>query len=204
MYVRLFNGGGSYLTRELQSGFHQHFPMSSRAQKVVENNLDIMKAGITKIVTPLMKNESQLDIAATPVKWLTCTKVKGADYLWDPEIDHEQEPELEPVEQFEGEFEGDFEGEFEGEFEQEAEQEAELGAEQASEIQPVLEKAKGKRRANNSSVEGRGKRRAVEAPVKGGPSFEPVRKKGKGRAAMPFGEEDVDADENGDAEGEEV
>lgn len=196
MYTRLFNGGGSYLTRELQSGFHQHFPMSSRAQKVVENNLDIMKAGITKIVTPLMKNESQLDIAATPVKWLTCTKVKGTDYLWDPEIEHEQEPEEEPEEQFEGEFEGEFEDDFE--------QEAELGAEQASDIQPVSEKTKGKGRAYRAPVEGKGKRRAVEAPAEGGHSVEPVRKKGKGRAAMPFGEEDVDADDDGDAEGEEV
>lgn len=200
MYTRLFNGGGSYLTREVQSGFHQHFPMSSRAQKVVENNLDIIKAGVVKIATPLMKNESQLDIAATPVKWLTCIKVKGTDYLWDPEVEYEQKPEEEPEEEFEGEFEGDFEGEFEGEFEQEAE----LGAEQPSGTQPVSEKGKGKRPATKAPVENKGKRRAVEAPAETGPSIEPVRKKGKGRATMPFGEEDIDADENGDAEGEEV
>ena len=175
MYIRLFNGGKSYLTREVQNSFHQHFPMSNRAQGVVENNLDIMKAGIVKIVTPLMKNESQLDIAMTPVKWLTCTQVKGADYLWDPEIEPEQEPEEESEEVPE----------------QGVEQEAEQGAEQAAEIQPVSEKAKGKRRA-------------VEAPVETGPSVEPIRKKGKGRAIMPFEEEDVDAEEDEDAEFEEV
>jgi predicted P-loop ATPase len=171
MYIRLFNGGKSYLTREVQSSFHQHFPMSNRAQGVVENNLDIMKAGIVKIVTPLMKNESQLDIAMTPVKWLTCTQVKGADYLWDPEIEPEQDVEQEAK--------------------QGAEQSAEQGAEQAAEIQPVSEKAKGKRRA-------------VEASVETGPSVEPIRKKGKGRAIMPFEEEDVDAEEDEDAEFEEV
>ncbi|KAI4741421.1 hypothetical protein E4T50_08113 [Aureobasidium sp. EXF-12298] len=179
MYIRLFNGGKSYLTREVQSSFHQHFPMSNRAQGVVENNLDIMKAGIVKIVTPLMKNESQLDIAMTPVKWLTCTQVKGADYLWDPEIEPEQEPEEESEEVPEQEAELG------------AEQGAEQEAEQTSEIQPVSEKAKGKRRA-------------VEAPVETGPSVEPIRKKGKGRAIMPFEEEEVDAEEDGDAEYEEV
>jgi hypothetical protein len=185
MYTRLFNGGKSYLTRDIQSSFHQHFPMSNRAQGVIENNLDIMKAGIVKIVTPLMKNESQLDITKTPVKWLTCIKVKGADYLWDPEIQPEQEPE----EEYEGNFE---------ETEQETEQSAVEGAEEGAsedpeeefEVQPVSENAKGKRRVH-------------EALVAASPSAEPARKKGKGRAIEPFEDDNFDADED-DAEGEEV
>ncbi|KAH0368499.1 hypothetical protein KCU65_g4062, partial [Aureobasidium melanogenum] len=144
IYTRLFNGGQSYLTREVQSGFHQHFPMSGKGQKVLQNNVDIIKAGITKIVTPLMKNESQLDTTKFPVKWLTCIIVNGADYLWDPEV----EPEVEP------------------------EQETEEGAEDESPAPPVSAKTKRKRRADEafgkagSSFEpvakGKGKERAIE------------------------------------------
>jgi hypothetical protein len=183
MYTRLFNGGKSYLTRDIQSSFHQHFPMSNRAQGVIENNLDIMKAGIVKIVTPLMKNESQLDITKTPVKWLTCIKVKGADYLWDPEIVPEQEPEEE------------YEEEFEVQAEQETEQSAEEGAVEDPgeeyEVQPVSEKANGKRGVDEDFVET-------------GPSVEPARKKGKGRAMELFEEDNLDADDDDDAEGEEA
>ena len=174
MYIRLFNGGKSYLTRETQASFHQHFPMSNRAQGVVENNLDIMKAGIVKVVAPLMKNESQLDVAKYHVKWLTRTQVKGTDYLWDPEVLTAQEPEAE----------------FEEEYEQEAEQGAEEVARQEPEVQPVSEKAKGKRRADEVPSEVKGKKRAAEAPVETGPSVEPVRKKVKGGAVMPFEEEE--------------
>jgi hypothetical protein len=183
MYTRLFNGGKSYLTRDIQSSFHQHFPMSNRAQGVIENNLDIMKAGIVKIVTPLMKNESQLDITKTPVKWLTCIKVKGADYLWDPEIQPEQELEEE------------YEKEYEVEAQQETEQSAEEGAvedpEEEYEVQPVSEKANGKRGVDEDFVET-------------GPSVEPARKKGKGRAMEAFEEDNLDADDDDDAEGEEA
>ncbi|KAH0356095.1 hypothetical protein KCU83_g1316, partial [Aureobasidium melanogenum] len=166
IYTRLFNGGQSYLTREVQNGFHQHFPMSGKGQKVLQNNVDIIKAGITKIVTPLMKNESQLDITKFPVKWLTCTVVNGADYLWDPEV----EPEVEP------------------------EQGNEEEAEEESPAQPVSKKAKRKRRAD-------------EAFDEAGSSFEPVAKgkgKGKERAIEPFGEEDLDFDEDKGTEGEEI
>lgn len=96
--------------------------MSGKGQKVLQNNVDIIKAGITKIVTPLMKNESQLDITKFPVKWLTCTIVNGADYLWDPEVESEVEPG----------------------------QETEEGAEDESPAPPVSAKAKGKRRADEA------------------------------------------------------
>lgn len=134
--------------------------MSTKGQKVLQNNLDIIKAGVTKIVTPLMKNESQLDITKFPVKWLTCTVVNGADYLWDPEV----EPEVE------------------------TEQESEQGAEEEYQAQPVSEKGKGKRRAD-------------EAFAEAGPSAGPVgRGKGKQRAIEPFGEEeDLEYDEDEDA-----
>jgi hypothetical protein len=181
MYTRLFNGGKSYLARDVQSSFHVHFPMSNRAQGVIENNLDIMKAGIVKIVTPLLKNESQLDITKTPVKWMTCIKVKDVDYLWDTEVEPEQEPEEEHEEEYEEEFEA--------EAEQEPEQSAEEGAmedpEQESEVQPVSEKANGKRSVDEDLVE-------------------PARKKGKGRANESFEEKNVAADEDNDADGEEV
>lgn len=178
MYTRLFNGGKSYLARDVQSSFHQHFPLSNRGQGVIENNLDIMKAGIVKIVTPLMKNESQLDITKTPVRWMTCVQIKDIDYLWDTEVEPEHE------------LEEKYEEEFEEEFEQEPEQE--------SEVQPTSEKANGKRRVDGDLVET-------------GPSVEPVRKKGKGRASKSFEEENVAADQenvaadqDNDAEGEEV
>lgn len=134
--------------------------MSTKGQKVLQNNLDIIKAGVTKVVTPLMKNESQLDITKFPVKWLTCTIVNGADYLWDPEVEPEQETEQ--------------------------------GAEDEYPAQPVSEKGKGKRRAD-------------EAFAEAGPSSEPIAKgKGKQRAIEPFEEEDLEYDEDEDAEGEEV
>ncbi|KAI4715500.1 hypothetical protein E4T48_08330 [Aureobasidium sp. EXF-10727] len=170
MYLRLFNGGQNYLGRDVQKGFHQHFPMSGKGEKVLQNNIDIIKAGVTKVVAPLMNNESQLDIVKSPVKWLTCTVVGGADYIWDPEVD--EEPEEEP------------------------EQDSEGGAEQeATELygaQPVTEKAKGKRRAEEAFDEAE-------------PSVEPVGKgKGKKPAVEPFQEEDLDYDDDEDAEGEEV
>lgn len=118
--------------------------MSSKGQKVLQNNIDIIKAGVTQIVTPLMKNESQLDITRFPVKWLTCTIVNGADYLWDPEVEPEEEPE----------------------------QETEQGTEEEFEAQPVSAKAKGKRRADEAFAEAgpsdgpvrraKGKERAIE------------------------------------------
>lgn len=118
--------------------------MSTKGQKVLQNNLDIIKAGVTQLVTPLMKNESQLDITKYPVKWLTCTTVNGADYLWDPEV----EPEIEP------------------------ERETEQGAEEEYPAQLVSEKGKGKRRAGEAFDEaelssepiakGKGKQRAIE------------------------------------------
>jgi hypothetical protein len=130
-----------------------------------------------------MKNESQLDITKTPVKWLTCIKVKGADYLWDPEIQPEQELEEE------------YEKEYEVEAQQETEQSAEEGAvedpEEEYEVQPVSEKANGKRGVDEDFVET-------------GPSVEPARKKGKGRAMEAFEEDNLDADDDDDAEGEEA
>ncbi|KAI5204175.1 hypothetical protein E4T39_03707 [Aureobasidium subglaciale] len=123
IYVRLHEGGQAYLTREITIGFNTHFPMSNKAQAVVENNLDIIKAGIVPIVAPLMKNESQLDLVNNPVKWLTCTKVKGADYVWEPE------PELEP----------------------ESEEEEEEGEEE--EHRQLRDKGKGKRPADEAFEE---------------------------------------------------
>jgi len=77
--------------------------MSVKGKSVLANNLDIIKVGVSAIVAPLMVNESQLDIASSPIKWLTCTKVMGADYLWEPEPEPELEPELEPeVESYSG------------------------------------------------------------------------------------------------------
>ncbi|KAK6005530.1 hypothetical protein QM012_007172 [Aureobasidium pullulans] len=140
IYTRLFNGGQSYLTREVQSGFHQHFPMSTKGQKILQNNVDIIKAGVTKIVTPLMKNESQLDITKFPVKWLTCTVVNGADYLWDPVV----EPEVE------------------------SEQGSEQEAEEDFQAQLVSVKSRRKRRADEAGFSvapvgrGKGKERAIE------------------------------------------
>ncbi|CAD0106901.1 unnamed protein product, partial [Aureobasidium uvarum] len=175
MYLRLFNGGQNYLGRDIQSGFHQHFPMSGKGQKVLQHNIDIIKAGVTKVVAPLMNNESQLDIVKSPVKWLTCTVVGGADYLWDPEVD--QEPE-----------EGSEQDAEEG-----AEQDTKQGAVELYGAQPVSEKAKGKRRAE-------------EAFDEADPFVELVGKgKGKKRAVEPFQEEDLGYyDDEEDAEGEEV
>ncbi|THX59763.1 hypothetical protein D6D06_01795 [Aureobasidium pullulans] len=103
IYARLHKGGSAYLTRELTAGFNTHFPMSVKGKSVLANNLDIIKVGVSAIVAPLMVNESQLDIASSPIKWLTCTKVVGADYLWEPEPEPELEPELEPeVESYSG------------------------------------------------------------------------------------------------------
>lgn len=103
IYARLHKGGSAYLTRELTAGFNTHFPMSVKGKSVLANNLDIIKVGVSAIVAPLMVNESQLDIASSPIKWLTCTKVMGADYLWEPEPEPELEPELEPeVESYSG------------------------------------------------------------------------------------------------------
>lgn len=95
IYARLHKGGSAYLTRELTAGFNTHFPMSVKGKSVLANNLDIIKVGVSAIVAPLMVNESQLDIASSPIKWLTCTKVMGADYLWEPEPEPELEPEVE-------------------------------------------------------------------------------------------------------------
>ncbi|KAI5243504.1 hypothetical protein E4T42_07314 [Aureobasidium subglaciale] len=103
IYVKLHQGGQAYLTREITVGFNTHFPMSGKGQAVIENNLDIIKAGVVPIVAPLMKNESQLDLVNSPVKWLTCTKVKSADYIWEPEPESEFESEEKVVEEVEEE-----------------------------------------------------------------------------------------------------
>ncbi|KAK4912379.1 hypothetical protein LTR49_019197 [Elasticomyces elasticus] len=76
-------GGDAYLTRQQLAAWHNFFPMSPRADNVLETKIDELKHAVKQYFTAFTKNESQLNIVATPVNHLTCTRVEITEYPWE-------------------------------------------------------------------------------------------------------------------------
>lgn len=81
-YMKISEGGQSYLDRQTVRQFHYRFPMSSKGQIVVEHQLDELKRTAKGFVVELMANKSQLDVQKYPVLYLTCLEVERMDIPW--------------------------------------------------------------------------------------------------------------------------
>lgn len=79
----IMEGGDKYLAKPDLEDFHRFFPMSGKADNVLESKISDMKEYIKRFVRDLTKNESHLDLVRTPVKHFTCTVVGANDYPWE-------------------------------------------------------------------------------------------------------------------------
>jgi hypothetical protein len=76
LYKKLAEGGDAYLSKQELKSFHERFPMSTRGERVFEEHVNTLKAGLRPCVADLMPNESQLDCERFPVDYLTCVKIE--------------------------------------------------------------------------------------------------------------------------------
>ena len=82
-YNALCKGGQAYLDHVTFRDFHKYFPMSSKACKVLEDNMDIYKEEIKIFVKDIVierthvKSDRYLEL-----KWLTCAVINKEDLPW--------------------------------------------------------------------------------------------------------------------------
>jgi hypothetical protein len=92
LYSRLAAGGTAYLSKSELKSYHEKFPMSTRGENVMEENIDKLKDDIKVLAKPLMKNESQLDCDRFPVHYTTCVRISREEVfgIW---ADEDETPE---------------------------------------------------------------------------------------------------------------
>ncbi|TKA79738.1 hypothetical protein B0A55_04369 [Friedmanniomyces simplex] len=82
-------GNDAYLSRRDLETWHGFFPMSGRAKVVLDRKVGELKQAIKQYATVFTKNESQLNVVATPVEHLTCSTLQITEYPWEDFTDAE-------------------------------------------------------------------------------------------------------------------
>jgi hypothetical protein len=85
--------GEAYLDRNQLSQFHEFFPMSLKGASVMENRVSELKTEGQRMVEPVLRNVSYLDVERFPAGHLTCTWVGPEDYPWERAKAREDEDE---------------------------------------------------------------------------------------------------------------
>ncbi|KAF4548295.1 Hypothetical protein D9617_29g006710 [Elsinoe fawcettii] len=76
LIAKFAKGGIHYLTHTQCAQWHQRFPMSKRAQGLIQNSLDEIKKEISRLVAPLITVNCQLiPTKDHPIRWFTCTNI---------------------------------------------------------------------------------------------------------------------------------
>jgi hypothetical protein len=83
LYRKIAAAHTAYLDPTAMQNFHRYFPMSHKAQCCLEDRMARIKQEARPLVAALMRDESQLDQRLTPLEYLTCCKVRRADYPWN-------------------------------------------------------------------------------------------------------------------------
>ena len=83
-YRKIGEGGEAYLDKDDIDAFHNHFPMSYKANAVFADRLCNYKHEIKGYVEPLIVNHAMIDTDRFPLPYLTCTVVQSSkgDYPW--------------------------------------------------------------------------------------------------------------------------
>lgn len=84
LYLRLSIGGEAYINKRQRGDFHIYCPMSKKGMTVFDNHLNVLKEDISKMIAPLMVNNTQLEIREgnQSIKHLLSVEVEKEDYPW--------------------------------------------------------------------------------------------------------------------------